>query len=374
MSLQTYIQAAPVRAMNDGETVITDASEYLDMYDIGLVHAETPTSLFLHIRVLATAAHGAKLLHRMPLTIRLPGQDYDASLLMWPPFRHPAKPSRGPHSTTSLYDRHPAAVAVVVWADLSRAASRHHRFHALDRKRSSGAAGEVALKDTEEDVLAFIQEGSGLAAGAVPARVVSELQLIPPNDVSDSLTKAHLSVMVFDDLFDLPVVLPILRRGTERSRLWASVTPRAKACPEATIRAAILHAHDDTRVAPLYIAGMSSKAFGAPLQTPAVANSLPAASRRDQLSTTTTVRITHRTHMSSFRTSNFLSPTGRRPKWRGRPGRPMPVAVRLPPASHTPQTSMPQSRSVPPAHLGKSAPPSSHHDAPPHAATITHNT
>ena len=95
MSLQTYIQATPVRAMNDGEAGIADASDYLDVCDIGLVHAETPTSLSLHIRVLAAAAHRAKLLLRMPLTIRLPGQDYDASLLMWPPFRHPAKPSRG---------------------------------------------------------------------------------------------------------------------------------------------------------------------------------------------------------------------------------------------------------------------------------------
>ena len=130
-----------------------------DGWLVGLVHAETPTSLFLHIRVLAAAAHRAKLLLRMPLTIRLPGQDYDAFLLMWPPFRHPAKPLRGPHSTTSLYDRQPAAVAVVVRAELSGAASRHHRFHALNRKRFSGAVGEVALKDTEEDVLAFIQEG-----------------------------------------------------------------------------------------------------------------------------------------------------------------------------------------------------------------------
>ena len=225
MSLQTYFQAAPARALNDGEAVIADAAECLDIYGIGLVHAETPTSLSLHIRVLAAAAHRAKLLLRMPLTIRLPGHDYDATLLMWPPFRHPAKPTRGPHSTASLYDKHPAAVAVVVRAELSGAANRHHRFLALDRNRTSGAVGEVALKDIEEDVLAFIQEGLGLAVGATPARVVSELQLIPPNAVSDSLTKANLSVMVFDDLSDLPVVLPILRRGTEHSRLWASVTP-----------------------------------------------------------------------------------------------------------------------------------------------------
>ena len=105
---------------------------------------------------------------------------------MWPPFRHPAKPTRGPHSTTSLYDKYPAAVAVVVRAELSGAASRHHRFLSLDRNRASGAVGAVALKDIEEDVLAFIQEGLGLAAGATPARVVSELQLKPPNDVSDS--------------------------------------------------------------------------------------------------------------------------------------------------------------------------------------------
>ena len=132
--------------MNDGEAVIADASEYLDIYGIGLVHAESPTSLSLHIRALAAAAHRAMLLLRMPLTIRLPGQDYDASLLMWPPSRHPAKPYRGPHSTTSLYDKHPAAVAVVVTAELSGAASRHHRFLALalDRNRPSRAVGEVA--------------------------------------------------------------------------------------------------------------------------------------------------------------------------------------------------------------------------------------
>ena len=256
-------------------------------------------------------------------------------------------------------------------AELSGAASRHYRILALDRNRTSGTEGEVALKDIEKDVLAFIQEGLGLAAGATSARVVSELQLIPPNDVSDSLTKANLSVMVFDDLSDLPVVLPILRRGTEHSRLWASVTPLTTACPEATIRAAILHAHDETRATPLYIAGVSSKAFGAPLQNPAVANSLQASSRRYQLSTTTTVRVTDRTHASSFRTSNFLGPTGRRPKSRGRHGIPLPAAVCLPPASHTPRTSMPLWRSVAPAHPGQSAPPPSHHDAPPPAATVT---
>ena len=140
--------------------------------------------------------------------------------------------------------------------------------------------------------------------------------------------------MVFDDLSDLPVVLPILRKGPEHSRLWAPVTPRAGACPEATVRAAILHAHDDTRAARLYIAGVSSKASVAPLQNPAVANSLQAASRRYQLSTTTTVRITHRTHASSFRTSNFLSPTERRPKPRGCPGRPLPPCAYHPHRTH----------------------------------------
>ena len=37
MSLQTYVQAAPARAMNSGKAVIADASEYLYIYDIGLV-------------------------------------------------------------------------------------------------------------------------------------------------------------------------------------------------------------------------------------------------------------------------------------------------------------------------------------------------
>ena len=43
--------------------------------------------------------------------------------------------------------------------------------------------------------------------------------------------------------------------------------------------------HDAARAAPLYIACVSSKAFGAPLQNPAVANSQQAASWRYQLST-----------------------------------------------------------------------------------------
>ena len=50
--------------------------------------------LSLHIRVLANAAHRAKLLLRVPLPIRLPGHDHDATLLMWQPFVHPAKPSQ----------------------------------------------------------------------------------------------------------------------------------------------------------------------------------------------------------------------------------------------------------------------------------------
>ena len=45
--------------MNGGEAVVADASEYLDMYDIGLVNVDNPTSFFMHIRVLA---HHAKLL------------------------------------------------------------------------------------------------------------------------------------------------------------------------------------------------------------------------------------------------------------------------------------------------------------------------
>lgn len=100
----------------------------------------------------------------------MPDHEYDDSLLKWPPFRHPSKASGGPHSTTSLYDRHPAAVAVVVRAELS---GRHHRFLDLDWNRSSGAVGEAALKGTEEEVLAFIQEGSRHVAGATPGRAVS---------------------------------------------------------------------------------------------------------------------------------------------------------------------------------------------------------
>lgn len=87
--------------------------------------------------------------------IRLPGNEYDASSLIWPPSRHPAKQSKGLHCTNSLYDRHPAAVATVVRAELFGAADHHHRLLALDRNRSSAAEREIALKDIEHGVRAL---------------------------------------------------------------------------------------------------------------------------------------------------------------------------------------------------------------------------
>ena len=241
--------------------------------------------LSLHIRVLANAAHRAKLLLRVPLPIRLPGHDHDATLLMWQPFVHPAKPSQGANPTASTYAQHPDAVCVVVRTELTGSAGRHHRLLAIDRTRTSGAVGEVALLDIEADLLAFLREGHGLPTGAAPPRVVSALQLLPPADVRDSLSKANLSVIVFDRLSNLAVMLPLLRKGVEQSRLWAPVTPRATACPDATIRAAILHTHDEARTSPVHIADVSSKAFGAPLQNPAIATRLAVATQRYQVTT-----------------------------------------------------------------------------------------
>lgn len=103
------------------------------------------------------------------------------------------------------------------------------------------------MKLIEEDVLTLFQEGSSLVAGATPSHMVSELQLLPPNEImiSDSLAKASLGIMVFGHISNLPAMLPIFRRGAEQSRLWVPVTPPATACRDAIVtRAAILHVHD----------------------------------------------------------------------------------------------------------------------------------
>ena len=111
-------------------------------------------------------------------------------------------------SNTSIYDslRRPGADAVVVIAELSGAASRHHHHRLVvpGLNRTSRAAGEGALKDVKADPLAFLLEGSRLAAGATPARIVSKLQLLPPDGVSDSLANTNLSAVAFDQAATLP--------------------------------------------------------------------------------------------------------------------------------------------------------------------------
>ena len=109
LSMPASVNTTLGQPVSESEAIIADASEFLDVFDDRLVYGHDPTDLSLHISVLANAAHRAKLLLRVPLSICLPGDDHDAALLMWPLFVHPAKPSQGVNPTASIYAQYPDA-------------------------------------------------------------------------------------------------------------------------------------------------------------------------------------------------------------------------------------------------------------------------